>query len=170
MSNYKWSQELEDNVVADWTNGLSASQIGAKYGLSRNSVIGKIYRLNLPPRAKDLKVRSVVVTAKRRRDRSKEIERYRLKRQLAREQRERDKQLVAATVPFNDKLDAENPGVGILDLGFRSCRSVLRYSPGGLPLYCGEATQEGHSFCPRHSAIYYNYEARKDIKPFRLSR
>lgn len=113
----------------------------------------------------------MITITKKKRDRSKELERERLKRRLAREEREREKQkLVELTVPLNAKLDAENVGLDILDLKNDSCRDVLRYGADGLPRYCGIKTEEGHSFCPRHSAIYYNYTVNRASRPFRLFR
>ena len=48
-----WTEERVDRLKKLWSEGLSASQIAAQLGgVSRNAVIGKVHRLNLPGRAK----------------------------------------------------------------------------------------------------------------------
>ena len=48
-----WTDERVERLKRLWSEGLSASQIAAQLGgVSRNAVIGKVHRLNLPGRAK----------------------------------------------------------------------------------------------------------------------
>ena len=48
-----WTDERVEKLTKLWSEGLSASQIAAQLGgVSRNAVIGKVHRLNLPGRAK----------------------------------------------------------------------------------------------------------------------
>lgn len=48
-----WTDERVEKLTKLWAEGLSASQIAAQLGgVSRNAVIGKVHRLNLPGRAK----------------------------------------------------------------------------------------------------------------------
>ena len=48
-----WTDERVEKLKRLWAEGLSASQIAAQLGgVSRNAVIGKVHRLNLPGRAK----------------------------------------------------------------------------------------------------------------------
>jgi GcrA cell cycle regulator len=48
-----WTDERVERLKKLWSEGLSASQIAAQLGgVSRNAVIGKVHRLNLPGRAK----------------------------------------------------------------------------------------------------------------------
>ncbi|MDP2732377.1 MAG: GcrA family cell cycle regulator [Hoeflea sp.] len=48
-----WTDERVERLTKLWADGLSASQIAAQLGgVSRNAVIGKVHRLNLPGRAK----------------------------------------------------------------------------------------------------------------------
>ena len=48
-----WTDERVERLTKLWAEGLSASQIAAQLGgVSRNAVIGKVHRLNLPGRVK----------------------------------------------------------------------------------------------------------------------
>ncbi|PVE23910.1 GcrA cell cycle regulator [Microvirga sp. KLBC 81] len=51
-----WTDERVELLRKLWTDGLSASQIAAELGnVTRNAVIGKVHRLGLSGRAKDVK-------------------------------------------------------------------------------------------------------------------
>jgi len=47
---YDWTPERVDRLRKDWADGYSCSQIGARMGITRNAVIGKVSRMGLPPR------------------------------------------------------------------------------------------------------------------------
>ncbi|MGR6466887.1 GcrA family cell cycle regulator [Rhizobium sp. PAMB 3182] len=61
-----WTDERVEKLKKLWADGLSASQIAAQLGgVSRNAVIGKVHRLNLPGRAKSGGASSAARTVKR---------------------------------------------------------------------------------------------------------
>lgn len=49
-----WDEEREALLRELWTTGLSAAEIGRRIGVSKNAVIGKRKRLDLPPRPSPL--------------------------------------------------------------------------------------------------------------------
>lgn len=54
-----WTDERVELLKKLWTDGLSASQIAAELGnVTRNAVIGKVHRLGLSGRPKDVKAAS----------------------------------------------------------------------------------------------------------------
>ncbi|MEX0923449.1 MAG: GcrA family cell cycle regulator [Rhodovibrionaceae bacterium] len=50
-----WSTEQIDELTKLWDQGLSASVIGKKLGVSKNAVVGKAHRLKLPARPSPIK-------------------------------------------------------------------------------------------------------------------
>ncbi|GGG35398.1 hypothetical protein GCM10010964_24100 [Caldovatus sediminis] len=46
----EWSVEAIDRLRVLWAEGLSTAEIGRRMGVSKNAVVGKAHRLNLPAR------------------------------------------------------------------------------------------------------------------------
>lgn len=46
----EWTEETIDRLRAFWAEGHSTAEIGRRMGVSKNAVVGKAHRLNLPPR------------------------------------------------------------------------------------------------------------------------
>ena len=45
-----WTNEAIDRLRAFWAEGLSTAEIGRRMGISKNAVVGKAHRLQLPAR------------------------------------------------------------------------------------------------------------------------
>jgi len=52
--NSVWTEALTADLIRLWDHGYSCSQIGAIIGVTRNAVIGKAHRLELPSRAENV--------------------------------------------------------------------------------------------------------------------
>ena len=46
----EWTVETIERLRAFWAEGLSTAEIGRRMGISKNAVVGKAHRLNLPAR------------------------------------------------------------------------------------------------------------------------
>ncbi len=46
----EWNEETIGKLRAFWAEGHSTAEIGRRMGVSKNAVVGKAHRLNLPPR------------------------------------------------------------------------------------------------------------------------
>jgi GcrA cell cycle regulator len=141
MTNYRnaWEPETTAILVDLWGKGLSASQIAAKIGVTRNSVLGRAFRLGLAKR------RAAYPQVKRR------VQTWRKKpNPLIR------RPVIKSNVEFFDSTLASdfcaNP-VDIRDIAENQCRWVI-----GEPKdfkFCGDEKFANHSFCARHSRIAY---------------
>ena len=45
-----WNDDLDARLTSDWAAGFSTAEIGQRMGISKNSVIGRAHRLQLPSR------------------------------------------------------------------------------------------------------------------------
>ena len=57
----EWNAEAIDRLRALWAEGHSTAEIGRRMGVSKNAVVGKAHRLNLPARPSPIR-RDVVAT------------------------------------------------------------------------------------------------------------
>lgn len=46
----EWTEETISRLRSLWAEGLSTAEIGRRLGISKNAVVGKAHRLNLPSR------------------------------------------------------------------------------------------------------------------------
>ena len=46
----EWTEEAIAKLRSLWAEGLSTAEIGRRLNISKNAVVGKAHRLNLPPR------------------------------------------------------------------------------------------------------------------------
>ncbi|MBP5344070.1 MAG: global cell cycle regulator GcrA-like protein [Alphaproteobacteria bacterium] len=56
-----WTDEKVNNLKKLWAKGTSTAEIARRLGLSKNSIIGKVHRLNLDTRPSPLKKKKNVV-------------------------------------------------------------------------------------------------------------
>ncbi len=59
----EWNAEAIDRLRALWAEGHSTAEIGRRMGVSKNAVVGKAHRLNLPARPSPIR-RDVVAAPK----------------------------------------------------------------------------------------------------------
>lgn len=57
----EWNTDAIDRLRALWAEGHSTAEIGRRMGVSKNSVVGKAHRLNLPARPSPIR-RDVIAT------------------------------------------------------------------------------------------------------------
>ena len=136
---HKWTPDDVKRITELWAEGHSASEIGATMGFTRNAIIGKSHRLQLPPRA--TKVRAAYDSKKG----GKPKRKYGPKTPRV---------VVTKPVrPLPRKIAEPEPlNVSIMDLEPRQCRWIEGV---GTHLHCGHSTYDGSSYCEHHYARVY---------------
>lgn len=138
-----WTPEKINKLREMRDAGHSAVIIGEALGVSRNAVLGKVFRLGLP-RMKD------AGAAGDRKPRAKP-----LRKPVA-----RVKPVARPPVAYKPLRQPVEPpalvslNIGILDLGPGMCRWI-EGSHEHPAIYCGAGCDEGQSFCPGHRALVY---------------
>jgi len=130
-----------ERLVVLQARGFTSREIAQKlarefdYPFTRNSIIGKMHRLCLPPRVKPIT-----------QPKPKKVYSRKRKRKGAGPER-----IIMQKVQ-QPRADGGEP-ITIYQLGFGDCR----YPLGNYPyLYCGREQQEGSSYCPEHFVVCHH--------------
>jgi GcrA cell cycle regulator len=142
----EWTEEIISKLRGQWAEGLSTAEISRRLNISKNAVVGKAHRLNLPPRPSPIR---------------------RGAESSARQQQPRRLKEGASTLP---PLTAEfaNAGPSMMTLVLKPMeqrpRATLRSIPCAWPIgepgkpsfhFCNAGAEVGKPYCGDHAAIAY---------------
>jgi hypothetical protein len=153
-----WDEQAVLVMKYMWETGQTATEIALAlgelgYSISRNSVMGKVFRMNIkqPPKA-------VSPKAKRNQPRKRIIvpATSPLALRFAKKPLSKKKETKLPTFIPTRTLDPNNPGIQIIELTSEKCHAIIKDGNRfQLATYCGNPTELGKSFCSAHAAIYY---------------
>jgi GcrA cell cycle regulator len=141
-----WSEERIALLIQRWAEGISASLIADEFGLTREAVLGKAWRLRqqgkvLAPRDRDLPLFQKPRGRPPRTPRVQPLQ-------------------VAAPAPEPVVFTPSNP-VTIIDLELSHCRWPVSGEKEAT-FYCGEKAMYRRPYCPYHHELGTRREAKKD--------
>ncbi|MEJ0017507.1 MAG: GcrA family cell cycle regulator [Acetobacteraceae bacterium] len=150
-----WTEELEQRLRELWAEGLSTPEIGRRLGKSKNGVVGKAHRLDLPARPSPI-IRSGEPRPVRPRQ-VRAAATLAVLRSLG----------SAAPKPAPVAVAAPAPARPVVAAPQRAptARTTVPYSPfatcqwptnNGRPWrFCDSPTKAGSSWCPEHHAVCF---------------
>ena len=143
-----WDDIRTDTLKGLWSSGLSAAEIAASMGFTRNAVLGKVHRLGIGGRECD---------GNRAYSRRTPEQIEATKREKEQRRRERRRAYRATIVKSEINLSAlrcievEPLHKSLADLGRNDCR--YPYGDNAPYTFCGNPQREGHSYCGPHFAL-----------------
>ncbi len=147
-----WTEEAIDRLRAFWAEGHSTAEIGRRMGISKNAVVGKAHRLDLPARPspirRDPAAPRPVATGRR-----PTLPPLRAALPIA-PRREEPKPLPAAEIV------AAPPKPAAIVRAFPRVSAKSCCWPIGEPgtkgfRFCGAAAMAGKPYCTEHAALAY---------------
>jgi GcrA cell cycle regulator len=130
-----WSDDRVAELTRLWAEGHSASIIAEKLGVTRNAIIGKTFRLGLPPPTEKIGKPSGPPKSAVKKPKPEPTRLFRL---FAPE----------LFQPRCVEVDPLNLTTLEIDLG-----TQCQYIAGDDGLHCGHLVQEKSSYCPKHHAL-----------------
>jgi GcrA cell cycle regulator len=161
-----WTDERVEVLKALWADGASASAIAKRLGVTRNAVIGKVHRLDLPARAptperfRKAKTGDMAsARAPKKRAPAMEFHGISIAKRTPNPLGWRAKRIKPKVMPKPRPPRPAAPvrrNIGLLELTAASCRWPVNDPPRGEPyLFCGAAVEEPRVYCSDHYLIAY---------------
>ena len=137
----EWGPDAIETLRALWAEGLSTAEIGRRMGVSKNAVVGKAHRLNLPARPSPIR-RDGASTPR------PAVPRVAVRRSLP-------PRPVAPPPPPAPVAPRPAPVRHVSRAGLRSCSWPIG-EPGTRGFhFCGCEALPGKPYCAEHAAVAY---------------
>lgn len=164
-----WTDEMVEDLKRMWDEGLTTGEIGKRLGVSKNSIVGKVHRLDLTSRPSPIKkkednsdastkeakeVKSIKETATIKTVAKKEVETS-TERSRA-EQLSKDARKDCAPEPKKN-----NGKTMLTDLDNHTCRWPVGDPKDEGFHFCGKKVKIGQTYCDEHSSIAYVKSSKK---------
>lgn len=150
-----WTDETVAELRQYWAEGISCGLIAKKFGTTRNAIIGKVHRLDLPARktlVKDVRQQDRRYKPGGTRYRQHVTHRVGITRRgsgyhaYTRKIKSQDAPVIPRPTEIPEPVSLN---LTLMDIGPRQCR----WAHGDGPfLFCGAPTDDGRSYCPHHYA------------------
>jgi len=142
----EWTDENVEKLRQLWDEGLSASEIAKRLGITKNSVVGKVHRLCLTARQSPIKNKDVPET--------KVEPVVEIAPQIIEEKVEVE--IVEEVKPIVEKRYKRSPNnVKLMELDSHTCRWPIGDPRDEDFCFCGKKVRSGKTYCDEHSAIAY---------------
>lgn len=168
-----WTDERIQELTSLWQEGLSASEIGKRMGVSKNSIVGKAHRLNLPSRPSPIKQQGHEPGAESP-DSGEEAPRRNARKANSKSNEKRTKK-PAKNTANGSKTKTANESNQAVPVGAQSFRAQVEALGGrsgclwpiGDPNdpefhFCGASAAPGKPYCAEHAARAYITRNRGD--------
>jgi GcrA cell cycle regulator len=148
-----WTAEAIERLRALWAEGHSTAEIGRRMGISKNAVVGKAHRLNLPARPSPIRREVGVASAPR-------PQPVRVPRPAGIAPRTTLPQVAAAPVMAVVPARAPSPAPAVVRSFPRLSATRACCWPIGEPgqpgfRFCSGDALVGKPYCPEHAAVAY---------------
>ncbi len=150
-----WTDKMVEDLKIMWKQGLTTGEIGKRLGVSKNSIVGKVHRLQLDARPSPIRKKE---------DDSSEnvVEKTPVAKLKADKKSSRDEEKTgAATLPASTGFrptpaqNAASGDVKLTDLDNHTCRWPIGDPKDESFRFCGRKVRVGQTYCEEHAALAY---------------
>ncbi|MBR2299332.1 MAG: global cell cycle regulator GcrA-like protein [Alphaproteobacteria bacterium] len=153
-----WTTEMIDGLKQMWKKGLTTNEIAKELGVSKNSIVGKVHRLNLTARPSPIK----------KKDGEDEINDIEIQKNepVTKEPivKEKSKVLKTSKIEINtiEVKAHKNTCIKLSELDSHTCRWPIGDPKDEGFCFCGRKVKAGQTYCEEHAAIAYVKPGKKE--------
>lgn len=164
-----WSEKAVADLTQLWAEGLSCKQIGLKLGFTRNAIVGKVQRLDLPtPEGKKAVIRKGRAIGPYKKKSTANTGQHHLITRIVKANGNSNEMKVTQSITSAQYklrcVEIVPLNLTLADLPADGCH----YIPGDDLLYCGHPIKAGSSYCvPHHFLVWVPPRVLTDKAPWR---
>lgn len=155
-----WTDDMIEKLRRMWKQGLTTNEIAKNLGVSKNSIVGKVHRLNLTARPSPIKKKNEQspekVVEKISAHDEKSLKNSKNVKKITIEPVE----IKISSAPAVSANSNKNGCVPLTELDNHTCRWPLGDPRDENFCFCGKKVRSGQTYCEEHAAIAY-------VKPLR---
>ena len=134
-----WTDEMVEGLKKMWKQGLTTNEIAKNLGVSKNSIVGKVHRLNLTARPSPIKKKEDEAVA-----------------ETVAVQDKKTVETPAEVKPLNvEKKIGSSACLKLTELDNHTCRWPIGDPRDDNFCFCGKKVRGGQTYCEEHSAVAY---------------
>ncbi len=167
-----WTEKMVEDLKIMWKQGLTTGEIGKRLGVSKNSIVGKVHRLQLDARPSPIKkkepeeVKEIKKEKKCCKSKSTEQAVEKEKAEVKTEKKVTEKVIEKAPEPVIEEVKTFTPkpvtpaktyngNAKLTDLDNHTCRWPIGDPKDENFHFCGRKIKLGQTYCEEHAALAY---------------
>ena len=159
-----WTTEMIEGLKKMWKRGLTTNEIAKELGVSKNSIVGKVHRLNLTSRPSPIKKKDdeddldiIETPAEKPVQTDKPKAPVSIEKELPVSQ---EPEPAKVRVPVETELK-KRKCIKLSELDSHTCRWPIGDPKDDHFCFCGNKVRAGQTYCDEHAAIAYVKPAKK---------
>jgi len=153
-----WTTEMIEGLKKMWKGGLTTNEIAKELGVSKNSIVGKVHRLNLTSRPSPIKKKDgedeievvqteTVVVA---------VEEEQKPQKKSKKESAPSKAFEPEAMPLPVEAELKKRRcIKLSELDSHTCRWPIGDPKDDHFCFCGNKVRAGQTYCDEHAAIAY---------------
>lgn len=155
-----WTNEMIDKLCQMWKQGLTTNEIAKNLGVSKNSIVGKVHRLNLTARPSPIKKKEDMPTEKAaQKPLAPDPKSSKISKNINKIKLDSVEINLAPLTEVSTKTE-KNGCISLTELDNHTCRWPMGDPRDESFCFCGKKVRSGQTYCEEHAAIAY-------VKPLR---
>ena len=151
-----WTSEMIEGLKKMWKRGLTTNEIAKELGVSKNSIVGKVHRLNLTSRPSPIKKKDdeELIT-------EEQIQDETAPKTVEKEVKTKPEKLPEPVLPTVSSELKKRKCIKLCELDSHTCRWPIGDPKDDHFCFCGNKVRAGQTYCDEHAAIAYVKPAKK---------
>jgi len=138
-----WTNEMIDSLKEMWKKGLTTNEIAKELGVSKNSIIGKVHRLNLTARPSPIKKKE------------KSTPKSMMNVLTQKSEAVSDEGSIGMRTSSLQTKSYKHTCIKLSELDSHTCRWPIGDPKDENFCFCGKKVRAGETYCDEHAEIAY---------------